>query len=522
MMIPYKRSLTAFVLLGLLGLFSCRKDVPDLGWVDEETFSIGSFLEDETHGKRFSRFLTLAEVTNNLDAMKASNPEDPDGYMCFLPDDRAFDMFFASSTIYHSFEEMLSDTAYCNELVRFHIVERKSRQSQLPIGGLQDRTISGDYLTITFRITGDSSIYLVNNRAEIIEPDIELTNGIIHVINQVLVPVQTGSYEWLATHPDCKIFTDVLEYTGLHEQLGKGKYTLLVEQDFIYHKAGISSFDDLRTRLDDPTLDSGDPENGLYRFGAYHILKNRYFLDRFQSRNYPTLTNAPVNIKSGFDLKINPGVDTFDIQISGSDTTFTDWISPIILESNISAKGGTIHFIDQVMEYFVPGISSETFNFYDPSNPEPLDKYHGENIERRFLNPEEFPYLDWTRSDGELVYVRDNTLGNGAQNRDYIKLEGNFRIDYEIGTKLLPGEYKVILAAKTGTNDNYAMIELLIDGKKVGDNVNLATESSRGSIPFDWISIGTVRLDSYSNHMVTVRSLVSGKFMWDYIRFEPL
>jgi len=521
MMIHIRRSLTAILLLACLGLLSCRKDVPELGWEDEETFSIGSYIEDETYGKRFSRFLALAESTNNLDAMKASNPEDPDGYTCFLPDDGAFDQFFEKSTLYRNFDELVSDTAFCRELVLYHIVERKSRRSELPLGGLKDKTMTGDYLTIAFRITEDSSIYVVNNRAEIIDADIEVTNGIIHVINQVLVPVQTGSYEWLITHPQCEIFSDLLEYTGIHEHLETGNYTLLVENDSIYHKAGISSFEDLRNSLDDPSLEPGDPENALYKFAAYHVLQNIYFLDRFQTRNYPTLTSSPVNFNTGFELKINPGADTFNIRISGSDTIVTDWINPFILGSNISTNKGTIHFIDQVMEYYVPEISGETFSFYHPANPEPLDRNHGENQERIFINPAEFPYIDWTSSDGELVYVRDNTLGNGAQNRDYIKLEGNFQIDYKIEAKLLPGEYEVILAAKTGTNDNYAMIELLIDGKKVGDNVNLATESRRGSNPFDLIPVGTVRIESYSSHTVTVKSLVSGKFIWDYIRFYP-
>jgi len=515
-----RRSLTAILLLACLGLVSCRKDVPDLGWVDEEVFSMGSYLEDESYGSRFTRFLALAEITNNLDAMKAGNPEGT-GYTCFLPDDRAFDLFLENSTIYNSFDELLSDTAYCLELVRYHIVESQSRQSELPLGGLPDRTISGDFLTIAFRITADSSIYLVNGRAEITGPVIEGTNGIMHVINQVLVPVQTGSYEWLATHPETQIFTELLEYTGIHEQLDKGDYTLLVEHDSIYQKAGISSFDDLRNSLDDPSLAPDDPENGLYKFAAYHVLKNIYFLDRFKSGNYPTLSNSPVNIQSGLEILINPGADTFDIQISGSDTLVTDWINPYILESNVSTKRGTIHFIDQVMEYYVPGLSPAAFHFYHPSNPYPLDRNHGENLERRFIDPEDFRYIDWTSSNGELWYVRDSDIGGQAANNDYIKLEGNFRIDYEIGTVLLPGDYEIILAAKTGTDGGFAMVELLVDGTKVGDNINLASESSRGGNPYDRISIGTVTIESYSNHTITVQSLVSGIFIWDFIRFEP-
>jgi uncharacterized surface protein with fasciclin (FAS1) repeats len=520
MMIHIRRSLTAILVLTCLSLVSCRKDVPDLGWVDEEVFSMGSYLENESYGYQFTRFLALVEITNNLDAMKASNPEGT-GYTCFLPNDIAFEHFLERSAKYNSFEDLVEDTAYCMDLVRYHIVNTQSRLSELPLGGLPDRTISGDFLTIAFRITEDSSIYLVNGRAEIIEPDIEVINGIMHVINQVLVPVQTGSYEWLATHPETRIFSELLEYTGIYEQLDKGDYTLLVEQDSIYHKAGIYSFDDLRNSLDDPSLEPDNPENGLYKFAAYHVLKNIYFLDQFKSGNYPTLTSSPVNIKTGLEILINRGVDTFDIQISGSDTIVKDWINPFILESNFSTKRGTIHFIDQVLEYYVPGSSAAAFHFYDRSNPYPLDKYHGESLERRFIDPEDFAFIDWTSSDGELWYVLDTDLGGQAVNNDYIKLEGNFRIDYEIGSVLIPGDYELILAAKTGTNENFAMVEVLVDGLKVGDNINLATESSRGGNPYDRISIGTVTIESYSNHIVTVQSLVSGMFIWDFIRFEP-
>ena len=521
MIIYFRRTLTAFLILASIAMLSCRKEFPDVGWVDEEQFSIGSYLEDELLGERFTKFLALAEVSNTVDAMKAINPNGK-GYTCFLPDDEAFDDFIENSNAFSTFDELLADTAFCMSLVRYHIVlSEDNLLSNLPYGGLPDETVSGDFLTISFMVNEESAVYLVNNTAAIINPDIEVTNGIIHVINGVLIPVENGSYEWLSYHPSCQIFYDLLEYTGIYEQLNSGNYTVLVEPDSIYNKNGIDNFDGLRDYLGSSSMDPGDPDSVLYSFAAYHIINGIHFLGDFKNKNYTTLSSSPLSIQPGYYTKINPGSDTFDIQISGLDTTFIDWINPFYLKSNISTKGGAIHFIDQIMEYYVPALTTEEFHFYLNSNPYPLDKYHEENLERAFFNPDDFARLDWTSNDGALWYVVDKSLGGKAVNNDYIKLEGNFSIDFIIPSKLMPGKYELFLYARTGIDANYALIEVMFDGIKVGDNINLANLSSSGDNSFDRFSVGMVDIDSYKSHIVTVRSIISGIFMWDYIEFIP-
>jgi hypothetical protein len=85
---------------------------------------------------------------------------------------------------------------------------------------------------------------------------------------------------------------------------------------------------------------------------------------------------------------------------------------------------------------------------------------------------------------------------------------------------LVQGIYNVFLRADAFSSQN-AIVQVYIDGKNVGGLVNLTTDGS-ASDPFFNKPLGPFNFLKYEHHKVEIKSLIPGRFLWDFIRFEPL
>jgi hypothetical protein len=105
-----------------------------------------------------------------------------------------------------------------------------------------------------------------------------------------------------------------------------------------------------------------------------------------------------------------------------------------------------------------------------------------------------------------------------AWGNDYLFLDGDFVISYII-PKIVQGKYKVFLGADAYNVAN-ALVEVYIDGKNIGRLFDLSTGGS-SAYPFTRIELGIINFARYERHTVEIRSLIPGRFCWDYVRFEP-
>lgn len=501
------------------------------GFFNEEIITISNYINENKD--RYSKFDTLMKEANIEKALNSYNP-DGNNFTLFLPTDDAFDRFINSSDDYDTFDDLLNDKDYVVALMRYHVVMGEIQTNSFPFGALPDSTASGEYLTIGFEfgydsvaneILYDSTVYKVNNEAPIIQPNIELINGYVHVINKILEPVVLSSYEWLKNEEGFTIITEAFEKTGLNDTMGifrtteggrkvENIYTLLVEHDSVYHNNGIYTINDLiDTIVDDPTAtDYKNIDNPLYQYTAYHILENRYFLDAFTSTNYNTYANFPVKVQADLDITINRGNKVYDTIVETPDTSIVNYINVFYNISNVLTKNGAIHFIDQMLEVYRPSPSVTWFQF---AEEEPLiDELRNEIGEHPFFNDDAFEAIKWEGPD-VLYYVKATEIDEASRD-DYIRIDGDFTLEYQI-SKILPATYNVFLRANAQDFQN-ATIQISIDGNRLGSNFDLKS----GGNPYDRINVGSVTFTSYSEHKIVIRSLIPGKFEWDYIQFEPI
>lgn len=116
--------------------------------------------------------LVTAVTTAGLDtALKGEGP-----FTVFAPTDEAFSKL-ASGTV----ESLLQDIPKLRQILEYHVVSGKVMAADV-VKSDSVETVEGSSLKI------DASNGVKVNNATVVTPDVEAENGVIHVIDTVLIP----------------------------------------------------------------------------------------------------------------------------------------------------------------------------------------------------------------------------------------------------------------------------------------------------------------------------------------------
>ncbi len=511
-----------------LGVLSCEDPVVEANFEDQEDQTIYDYMVE--NDSLFGPFRDILEAGGLDLTMSAYNPHGL-GYTMFLPDSVAVYDFIQNSSEYNSMDELLNDKAYAAAISRYHVIDLAIHSNDFPFGALPALTLSEDYLTISFILETDTAYYKVNNQAPVTVESVELSNGYVHVIKSMLTPVTLNSYDWISTHDGFSIFKEAVDATGFEEILSVNikdeenemePVTLLMEPDSVYSKFNIHSFSDLVERVSPDDADYTDPENPLYNFVGYHILAGNRFIDDFTgyNSNYTTHSQVPVNIYDlsvdnlGFDIAINKEKVVFDTIYDKQDTILIDFIRFLYDESNVLTQSGAIHFVDQIMELQAPSGKSQWFGFWE----EPLfSEFRQEPGEYIIEDTASLKYVKWSGAD--LVFIKESDEDHPASGQDYLYIDGDFEVSYTI-PKVVQGDYTIYITAER-INEKNALIEVFVDGKKMGGLIDL-TQVGTASWPFRSIELGDINFPDYRTHTITIKSLIPGRLSWDQVHLDPI
>jgi len=505
----------------------CKEEFSDTpfyeGILEGENISITQYVESHDE---YSNFLDLLKAGDLYKTLTAYNPNG-NNYTLFLPDNDAVDAF-VNEEGYTDLNALLNDKDYVDILVRFHVLNAEVIRATFPFGAISDTTLSGDLLLSNYVSEGDSVAITINTDSRIIKSDIELTNGYIHTIDHVLKPITENSYEWLVNNEvDYSIFLAGLDMTGLSDtfeiQSTEGKIinpanTLLIESNQVFNEHGIYSLNDLINKYSPLDDNYESKSNGLYQFFAYHIIEKKYFLNDFYGTvNYNTYGDLPLMISAQDILKINPGSGVYDSIITSTDTTYIDYLEFNLNNSNINTLNGAMHNLNEVLTPFRPATTQLTFQFYE----EPIIS-NAHQVAFNYVFDNEPPNvfsdaIQWAGVD-EIKYYNSSTEISGVYGKDYIELEGNFEIVYNL-PRIPPGRYKL----RINVNDEYsgnATIKIYFDNKSIGGNIDLTQNPSEGAFAF--YDLGIIDLINYENHSIKIESLLYGRFSWDNVQFVPV
>lgn len=237
--------------------------------------------------------LEAALIAAELDATLNGAGE----FTLFAPTDEAFDALPENlvNALLTDPEGVLSD------ILLYHVTGSAAFAGDLTDGQMIE-TLAGQNITISLE---NDNVFV--NGALVTPADIEAANGVVHVIDAVLIPETTTVFDVVETSPDHETLESALIAAGLDETLsGAGDFTLFAPTD--------AAFDNLPEGLLDELL--GDPDGALTDILLYHTADGILLSgDLEDQQTIETLLgeNVTVTISDGDVFINNAQVTTADI-----------------------------------------------------------------------------------------------------------------------------------------------------------------------------------------------------------------
>jgi uncharacterized surface protein with fasciclin (FAS1) repeats len=127
------------------------------------------------------KFTVLAEALTKADLVTTLKGTGP--FTVFAPTDDAFAAALKSLNV--TKDQLFADKAKLSSILTYHVVAGKVPASEVvKLDGKTAKTVNGATVAITIK---GSDVYL-NGDTKVVQADVAASNGVIHVIDKVLLP----------------------------------------------------------------------------------------------------------------------------------------------------------------------------------------------------------------------------------------------------------------------------------------------------------------------------------------------
>jgi len=208
----------------------------------------------------------------------------------------------------------------------FHAIAGANVRSSALMDDMTITTLGGN---VTGNVSGGATITDVNGRvSNIVVVDVQAANGVIHVIDKVILPQQPSIAGLAIATPDLSILVDALSRAGLVQTMSyPGDYTVFAPTNTAFMNFlsanGFASLDNV-------------PVDVLTQ-----VLLNHVVIGGVMSTELSTTYISTLATKAGTDLNLSMFVDTSSgVTLNGVSNVSTP---------NIEATNGIIHIVDAVI-----------------------------------------------------------------------------------------------------------------------------------------------------------------------------
>jgi uncharacterized surface protein with fasciclin (FAS1) repeats len=144
---------------------------------DTEAMEAGTVVDVAVASGEFPTLVAAIEAAGLVETLSGEGP-----FTVFAPTEEAFAA--ALEALGLTAEELLADTELLTSVLTYHVLPTEApAETVLTLDGESVATVNGAEVTITV----DGETVMVND-ATVVATDIEASNGVIHVIDTVLVP----------------------------------------------------------------------------------------------------------------------------------------------------------------------------------------------------------------------------------------------------------------------------------------------------------------------------------------------
>ncbi len=308
-------SLTIFSIL-MIFTTACKNDDDDTGTPD----MLKDIVEVAQGNPDLSSLVNAVVSAGLTDALKA------DGTLTvFAPTNAAF-----AKLDEDDLNNILGNPDVLTALLRYHVVSGSVFSTDLSNGSVPT-LLSGQSIDIDV-----SNGVVINGNATVTTADIEASNGVIHIVDEVLIP------EDFVTHTITQIALGNPDFSILVSALTKPELSDLLaavsdpSSDFTVFAPTNDAFEATLAALGKSSIDEL-PVGLLKEIVSYHIIAGATFSNELAEGNIATLLegeSVEVNLSSG-------------VLINASNVVLPD----------VEAINGVVHVVDGVL---LPGFASET------------------------------------------------------------------------------------------------------------------------------------------------------------------
>lgn len=288
--------------------------------------------------EELSIFRELTEYVNKQSLLKTAG-----SYTLFIPDNdafkRLFDRLSASGTPVAAIQDQTPE--FWLNYFNYHLLDQKINTNVFVPGALPAPTALNDKYIIADIRDSYTSIKL-NNYATITGYNIEMGNGYINIINEVLTPPVETVYSILKSSGKYNIMLDLFEEEGLTSYLKDSTITLFIERDEVLQRDHFdrNAIENLRDWLEYHLI----PDSGYF---LNQLTKGRFYsLYPEQSQSF-TVDDFGKYLMNGvfeFDQSLEYGIDRV-------------------------CSNGIYHSLDTVLQIVEAIPSTIRLNLYPPGSP---------------------------------------------------------------------------------------------------------------------------------------------------------
>jgi len=260
---------------------------------------------------QFKTLASLLQSAGLVDTLKGAGP-----FTVFAPTDAAF-----AKVPKATLDALAADPAKLKAVLLYHVVSGNVTAADV-VKLTSAKTLNG--ASVSIKVQG--STVTINN-ATVVTPDVLASNGVIHVIDTVLLPpaataapqnivktaVAAGQFKTLAA---------LLQKSGLVKTLSSGTWTVFAPTDAAFARVPKATLAKLGSN---PAL--------LKKVLLYHVVKGSV-----PASKVVALSGKSVGTVSGLPLKIT--VSGGNVFLNGSTR---------VTKTDVQASNGTIHVINKVL-----------------------------------------------------------------------------------------------------------------------------------------------------------------------------
>ena len=504
----------------------------------DETLNITGYLENNR--EQYSMFLEILETTNYSTFMNTYGT-----YTLFLPTNEAVKNYLNEEGFSSISDIPIEDL---QDLAKLHVLEERIETTSFNDGKISTPSMQGQYLiTGATNIDGTSNT-TVNKDTRITTSNIEVGNGIIHVIDKVLKVANKTLAEMIDDNESLSIFAKALKETGWYDVLDEpltydndsipSYLTVIAQTNEVFSENGIDSYaelEDTYSHLEDPM----NPADSLNLFVAYRIIPGLNYLADLVGTS-TVLTKAPLEV-IGIKLKR----DSIVLNEETFNGILEEGVSINRDISDVTASNGAIHFVGD--NFFIKK------RFPSPVYFDPADQPEFRQLSAVFrkpgnyasLNSDELSEVNYEGSY-DITYAMPpigdrNGRGWHGDVLELVRFRTGVTNNLEFTTPvIIKGQYKVWVSYRA--SDRQPRVKAFFDGQELPRIANFSEYGNtelpervlesqgykRHIYPYDnaFYSrlMGIVNVETTGRHKFMLQSTeYAGYYSWlDVIEFRPV